>query len=171
MGWSKIKILIDLLEKDKDTDWFFWIDADAVFMNHHKRLDQFISNDPSTFFIVGKDCNGINVGTFFLKNCPQSLEFLKELWQIGPKVGGWIEESEQGQLSILGQSEKYAKGFSIVRNTEFNSYIHDCWGVEDREVVPCQMHYKYTQGDFIIHLPGVPNKAQIISDVLKFVIR
>ena len=171
MGWSKIKLLIDLLEKDKDTNWFFWIDADAVFMNHHKRLDQFISNDPETFFIVGKDCNGINVGTFFIKNCPQSLEFLKELWQIGPKAGGWIEESEQGQLSILGQSEKYAKGFSIVRNTEFNSYIHDCWGVEDRKAAPCQMHYKYTQGDFIIHLPGVPNKAQTISDVLKFVIR
>jgi hypothetical protein len=171
MGWVKIKLLIDLLEKDKDTDWFFWIDADAVFMNHHKRLDQFISNNPETFFMVGKDCNGINVGTFFIKNCDRSREFLEELWEIGPKVGEWADESEQGQLSLLGQSEKYISGFSIVRNTEFNSYVHDCWTVKDWGAAQCQMHYKYIPGDFVIHLPGIPNKVQLISEVLEFVVK
>jgi|TARA_R110002020_G_scaffold325087_4_gene540726 hypothetical protein len=171
MGWAKVKLLIDLLERDDVSDWFFWIDADAIFMNHHKRLDQFVSNDPNQFFIVGKDCNGINVGTFFLKNCERSLKFLKELWQVGPQVGSWVEESEQGQLSILGQSEKYMDGFYIVRNTEFNSYVHDCWKVENREGAECQLHYKYENGDFVIHLPGIPNKAQIISKLLELVIR
>tara|TARA_R110000824_G_scaffold128568_4_gene289577 strand:- start:79154 stop:79888 length:735 start_codon:yes stop_codon:yes gene_type:complete len=171
MGWAKIKLLIDLLEQDDVSDWFFWIDGDAIFMNHHKRLDQFISNDPSQFFIVGKDCNGINVGTFFLKNCKRSLEFLKEIWEIGPQAGGWVEESEQGQLSILGQSEKYADGFSIVRNTDFNSYVHDCWKVENREGAECQLHYKYEDGDFVIHMPGVPNKERIMSEIIPLVIR
>ena len=49
IGWSKIKLLKDTLENNKDIEWLFWIDADAVFMNYNKKLESFV-NDKAFFY-------------------------------------------------------------------------------------------------------------------------
>lgn len=162
IGWSKIKLLIDLLENNKDIDWFFWIDADALFMNFNIKLEDFISD--KAFFIVGRDCNGINVGTFFIKNCQKSIEFLKDIWNNGPEEGTWWAETEQGQIDIHGRKEKYFDGFWVVENKKFNSYVHDC----SPGPQPC---FKYEPGDFIVHLPGVGGKFNILSQLINRVIK
>lgn len=162
IGWSKIKLLKKTLQENPDVEWLFWIDADAVFMNYTKKLENFV-NDKS-FFIVGRDCNGINVGTFFIKNCQRSIDFLDDIWENGPEEGTWWAETEQGQIDIHGRSEKYFDGYWVVPNKLFNSYIHDC----SPGVLPC---FKYVHGkDFIIHLPGQPNKFNILSQLLNQVI-
>lgn len=162
MGWSKIKLMIDLLKNNPDIDWFFWIDADALFMNYNIKLESLVSD--KAFFIVGRDCNGINVGTFFIKNCQQAIEFLEDIWNNGPEEGTWWGETEQGQIDIHGRKEKYFDGFWVVENKKFNSYIHDC----SPGPLP---FFKYEEGDFIIHLPGVPGKFQILQQLLGKVIK
>ena len=157
VGWSKIKLLIDILKQNKDIDWFFWIDADAIIMNPDIKLESLISD--KAFFIVGRDCNGINVGTFFIRNCDRSIKFLEEIWQHGPEEGSWWAETEQGQLDLHGMKEEYFDGFWIVNNRQFNSYLHDC----SPGPSPCG---KYQDGDFIIHLPGVGNKLNILKQCL-----
>lgn len=163
MGWCKIKLLKEVLIENPDIDWLFWIDADALFMNFNKKLESFI-NDKS-FFIVGQDCNGINVGTFFIKNCEKSIQFLDDIWNDGPTPGSWWTETEQGQIDLHGRSQKYFDGFWIVSNKLFNAYLHDC----SPGVMPCS---KYVHGeDFVVHLPGQPNKIRTLSHLLQIVIK
>jgi hypothetical protein len=163
IGWSKIELLKRVLLENKDIDWLFWIDADALFMNYNKKLESFV-NDKS-FFIVGQDCNGINVGTFFIKNCERSIQFLDDIWNDGPTIGSWWTETEQGQIDLHGRSEKYFDGFWVVSNKLFNAYIHDC----SPGLMPCS---KYVHNeDFIIHLPGQPNKIHLLTNLLKIVIK
>lgn len=157
IGWSKIKLIKDILINNPDIDWLFWIDADAIFMNFDIRLESLISN--KAFFIVGRDCNGINVGTFFIKNCERSIKFLQNIWDYGPQKGSWWTETEQGQLDLFGQKEEYFDGFWIVPNNKFNSYIHDC----SSGPLPC---YKYQPKDFVIHVPGQSNYDKY--NILKF---
>ena len=49
------------------------------------KLEDFIKNEQSDF-IVGEDGNGINIGTFFLRNCEWSLDMLAWVWEQGPKT-------------------------------------------------------------------------------------
>lgn len=161
IGWSKIKLLKDILINNPQIDWFFWIDADAVIMNFNIKLETLVSN--KAFFIVGRDCNGINVGTFFIKNCERSIKFLDDIWNNGPEPGNWWTETEQGQIDLFGQKEEYFDGFWVVANNQFNSYLHDC----SPGPLPC---HKYSGNDFIIHLPGQSNKYNILQRCLSSVI-
>ena len=177
-GWQKIFLFDELLNDSKyeDTEWFFWIDTDAIFMNYNTKLESLV--DDWSFFSVCRDCNGINVGTFFIKNCDRSREFIRDLIDDGPLPGAifenqgkgpngsphWWNFSEQGSIDRLGLSDKYRSGFSVRPNRAFNSYVHDCI----HGILPS---HKYQKGDFLIHLPGVPNKEAIIQDLLPRVIK
>lgn len=148
-GWMKIPLFIELLKnKDlNDIDWFFWIDTDACFMNFNKKLENFI--DDWAFYIVGRDCNGINIGTSFFKNSRKTLEFFKDVWETGPIDGTnwWNNENEQAVIDFFMLSDKYRKGVSVVSNKLFNAYLHDCNpGV--------QAYGKYSPGDLVLHLGG-----------------
>lgn len=165
-GWCKIALLKKILLENQDVEWFFWIDADAVFMNYFKKLEQFVSE--KAFFIVGRDCNGINVGTFFIKNCQRSIDFLDDVWKYGPRCGkNWWTETEQGAIDHFSLKEKYFDGFWTVENHLFNSYVHECSSCGSG-VLPCDM---YESGDFVIHLPGVKEKIDVLKIVLNHVIK
>ena len=178
MPWQKI-FLFDSLLNDKqyeDTDWFFWMDTDALFMNYNITLESLV--DDWSFFSVCRDCNGINVGTFFLKNSDEGREFVKDLLEEGPLKNAiyegqgkgdngaphWWNFSEQGSIDRMGRSKKHRHGFSVRPNQDFNTYVHDCI----HGILPC---HKYEKGDFLIHLPGISNKEAIVKDLLPRVIK
>lgn len=161
--WSKIAILKKLLSENPGIEWFFWIDADAIFMNFYTKLEGLVSE--KAFFIVGRDCNGINAGVFFIKNCQRSLDFLEDIWNHGPQIGeNWWTELEQGQIDFFSQKEKYFDGFWTVPNNRFNSFFHTCQGGS----LPCSV---YQPGDFVIHLPGQHNRLETLKKCLNYVIR
>jgi len=164
VGWSKIKLLENILRDNPTIDWIFWIDTDALFMDFNVKLEDLV--DDESFFIVGRDCNGINVGTFFIRNCEKSLRFLKDIWETGPVVGNWWTETEQGQIDLHGLKKEYRNGYSVVSNKEFNSYIHNC----DPGVMPCHK-YEENDGHFVVHLPGQPDKENKLRDLLTKVVK
>ena len=164
VGWSKIKVMEKLLKENPDVEWFFWIDTDALFMDFNQKLEDKV--DDGSFFIVGRDCNGVNVGTFFIKNCEKSLRFLNEIWETGPVVGDWWTETEQGQIDLHGLKKEYRVGFSVVSNKEFNSYMHDC----SPGVMPCHK-YAENEGHFVVHLPGQGGKEDTLKGLLGKVVK
>lgn len=179
-GWMKVPLCIELLQnkKNSDIDWFFWIDTDACFMNFKRKLEEFI--DDWAFFIVGRDCNGINVGTHFFRNNKMSLDFFKDVWRRGPQPikptlvykgvdaekknifdVNQLPATEQGQYDYVSMQDKYRQHFSVVPNKKFNAYIQGCvpgWMQSDR----------YEPGDIVIHLGG--NWAQSKEEIFKTII-
>ena len=63
-NWSKIGYILEELENKYD--WIFWIDADAMIMNHSIKLEDFINNDYD--FIVTQSPFGWCTGTWFINN-------------------------------------------------------------------------------------------------------
>ena len=157
-GWMKLPLIASVLKENPEVEWLFWIDADAIIMNYRVRLESLI--DDWAFFVVGQDCNGINVGTFFIRNCRLSLDFLADVWARGPQPGNWWTTSEQGQISYMGLMDKYRQGYSVVLNRKFNSYVHKCYP----GVLHCEM---YQPGDFAVHLPGLEKKEEILNALLR----
>jgi len=160
-GWMKLPLIKETMLANPQIEWFFWIDADALFMNHRTRLETIV--DPWAYFMVGQDCNAINVGTFFIKNCAHSIEFLDDVWARGPQPGNWLSKSEQGQIAYMGLMDKYRQGFSVCSNKKFNAYLHQC----SPGALYCAM---YEPGDFVVHLPGVADRVNAMKMLLKHVI-
>ncbi|MFA5263749.1 MAG: hypothetical protein WC378_07965 [Opitutaceae bacterium] len=161
-GWMKLPLIKETMLANPDIEWFFWIDADAFFMNYRIRLETIV--DPWSFFMVGQDCNAINVGTFFIKNCKLAVDFLDDVWTRGPQPGNWLSTAEQGQIAYMGLMDKYRQGFSVCSNKKFNAYLHKC----SPGAMYCAM---YEPGDFVVHLPGIVEKERITSVMLSHVIK
>jgi mannan polymerase II complex MNN10 subunit len=158
-AWSKIKLLQHLLSSTPDTrQWFWMLDADALIMNHtisviDAVLDEaarlFKEGDPDKKrvpdFILSKDCNAHNTGSFILRNSPWSMEFLDRVWnynQTGvPYIDGWWENAVIHHM-MEKESDYMNAHTQIVPQKLLNAYNSDCG-------------YKYQPGDFVLHFPGL----------------
>ena len=88
MGWSKVAILLELLssQEHKQYEWFFWSDADALFMNHEVSLG-FLADLGQFDLVISGDFRGVNTGNFLLKNSDWSRRYMRNVW--GGFPGGW----------------------------------------------------------------------------------
>lgn len=103
-----------------------WIDADALVINDHFKLENLIhhSNDPGndeSNLIIAEDSTGINTGivafqcqticifslfvlsiqgVFLLRSCPTALEFLQQIYQYG-------------SVRLFRSAEPHTGGFSF----------------------------------------------------------
>lgn len=90
-SWSKILILMSLLSQ---YDWMMWIDADAIFTNFETKIGDFIISHEDSDLIIEKDDQNINAGVFLIKNCPESFEFLAEVYSQTPFIlHQWWEQA------------------------------------------------------------------------------
>lgn len=146
IAWSKIKLIEREME---DYDIIMWIDADTIIMNPAHRLEEFlILMKKDTWFLIGEDISKVpNAGVFFIRNCQESKDFLKDVYQQEYCINHpWWE-----QKAIIDLVPKYRNNMVIVPHEFiriFNSY--------DMVTDP---HNYYQHGDFILHLAG--NKAPL----------
>lgn len=149
--WSKIKLIQEVFEEDKYT-WVFWTDADSFIMNFDVRLKMFI--DGRYDMIVASDCNGINTGQFFIRDCKWSRDFLKRIYAKKEFIfHPWWE-----QMSImdeLAKNKKDRKHVKILPQRALNSYPPE--STNDKNGI-------YKKGDFIIHFAGC--RGEFLIDLI-----
>ena len=68
MGWGKMFVLREAMNKYKKVDWFFNTDCDAMITNMNVKLEEIVSKFDNAHVIIPADCNGINCGNMFIKN-------------------------------------------------------------------------------------------------------
>jgi len=151
-AWSKIKLCEKVLSIGK-YQWVFWTDADSLFMDFATKLEEFIDEDYN--FIVGRESTYVNTGQFFLKNSPESFDFLKDIYEMTEFIDtyGWWE---QGSIvKLLEENEEYRAAAKLVSNRLFNSfYFSHRWAGKEEY---------YQRGDFIIHFVGVKDPVILAS--------
>lgn len=166
----KVLWLLETMQDNPDMEWFFWIDADAIIMNMKKKLEDFLplrfEGGTDADFLVGEDGNGINIGTFFLRNCEWSHYMLRAVWTLGSTPGKWETENDQGRMYTHCKRKENRGHISIVSNKFFNSYIMQHQFPNNGIIT-----HQYTHGDFCIHMPGPCDKVGIGTEYLKKVIR
>ncbi len=75
--WIKVAAISDAL--DEGFDWVFWIDADSVFSDLHKSLDDVVAINKS-IVVTGDSADLTNTGHLLVKNTPQSRTLLDSWW-------------------------------------------------------------------------------------------
>jgi hypothetical protein len=81
--FHKFILLQELLPK---YDKVLWIDADAFLVNHSKKVDDFISEDPAKVFTAAIDQEYLNTGVFIIKNDPASFQILNDVVNVGQQI-------------------------------------------------------------------------------------
>ena len=177
-SWFKIPNAIKILEEG-NYDWVFYIDADCLFMDTTFRLENLIEDN--YFFICPEhkddsleDRRSIIGSHFLVKNCQQSLDFLKEIWSTPDDFshGGQTKEDslnihpwEQTQLNISAKKEKYKNQIKILGGRAINAFWPQNSPVIIKSFTGCNLQI-YNPGDFIAHFAGYPNqeRARLMSE-------
>lgn len=180
-GYEKIAAIIEVLKTDK-YDWVFWCGSDTMITNYTIKLEDIIDED--YHFIVPNDLWGLNTDCLLVRNSKEALEFLEDVYgtfrkYVGPDGinidtgerlpdGGARAWAEQGAINDL--RDKYQAIIKEVPQKTMNSYLYHMY--------PSPWHQRgldcngepgsWTEGDFIIHMPGMPNNTRI-SLALNFI--
>lgn len=142
-AWSKIPALCRSIEIC-EAEWFFWLDADALIANPTISLESLVDREAD--LIVAKDCNGINMGCFLLRNNARTREFLhlvdgRNAFTHHP----WWEQAAVNDVLSSGESSICVR---YVAQRLINSAPS---GSESAA---------YQPGDFVLHLAGVSTEGR-----------
>jgi len=91
IGWSKIYILKQAMEKYPESKWIFNTDCDAMVTNMTTRIEDIVNKygDENTHIIIPADCNGINCGNMLIRNSPIGKAFLDVIIASEPLYRNW----------------------------------------------------------------------------------
>lgn len=160
LAWSKIAFLRRLLPA---YDWVMWSDADSLITNPALRLEPLV--DQPADLLITCDHNGVNTGSFLLRNCAWSRRFLEELWELPahpdytPAYELWSDRMWDNRAFLLHlarpESRRHCR---FLPQRRLNSYHPQL-----TEAGPASRH---RPGDFVLHLPGIDNatRLQVLSD-------
>lgn len=151
-AWTKVTILRDLLSKH-EFEWHFWTDADAIVIDQSRTLEEFVSFAngkwplPLPQLLISADPLSINCGNFLIRNTPEMLTLLNEVWDWGERHE--IERSmspwEQRAFHAI-KGDGRIPGIKIVPQRWFNAY--------DPALYDPSTNGCYEEGDFLLHYPG-----------------
>ena len=153
--------------------WLFWMDTDALFMNIHISLAQLLAGvEKNDLMILAADAEGINAGTFFIRNSPSGRQLCKELLNQRAKYtyeqqamsalyNKAVEKS--GQKCIVSEKDNLhlpsgvkaclnqkAPGFRVLKLCAIGSWA----GLERKRGHGLYFDGVYMDNDFIVHFAG-----------------
>lgn len=150
--WSKILVLKKMLEDPNmmDVDYFFWIDADAIFHRQHIPIEHFIKKNPLADIIICDDIqnsnrmNSINTGTMIIRNSNWNRNFFRQLWNYNGPLN-WDPFHEQTVMEHFMNTDKdITPHITVLPGTAFNSYFEQLLTPKDLD--------KMVENNFVIHL-------------------
>lgn len=81
-SWIKVKYLCNVMLKETDNQWLFWMDTDALFMNMQINLSQLLVGvAEDDVIVIAADAEGLNAGTFFIRNTELGRQFCQDWLQ------------------------------------------------------------------------------------------
>lgn len=167
-GFSKFT-LINYLFKTQGVDFVLSLDLDTLITNHNIKIEDFISQSNNKSFYVCRDLNGINCGSFILKNNKWSKSFLSFCLSFEGKV-----DCEQNAVDIYMGDIVDDLHIKILQHPSINSYKYDEYypsygkiGFKNGDIIekPTHKEGNWEEGDFILHVPGQTVEKRI--EVLK----
>lgn len=145
---EKLPFIRKYLREHPETEWVWWLDIDTLITNHHIRIEDRIDND--YHFIISKDLNGVNAGSFFIRNSPEGLallDWMLEVYPVFEKQTGFF--AEQTAIESALHMEHWKNIIKIVPQKSINSYHRhlNSWTHLGPDAI-------WERGDFVVHFPG-----------------
>lgn len=156
MWWKYAMIERLIKKKNKDWDWIWWMDFDTLITNTDIKVadivDEALANvtDPSQIdWILSHDCNGLNFGSFLVRNSERPLKFIADVIAMSAdkkEDGG--EPSEQDATVMLIKADPKSAARTIqIPQTKINGFPQEiaCFDEE---------HKGWQPGMFVLHFAG-----------------
>ncbi len=121
--WYKPKLLSEILEK-YNPDYVLFLDADAVVMNNHHRIESFIQDSADVVVTEDYGPSKLNAGVLLFKNTQWSKKFIQDWWNICEeypqyKTGLWHDQTCFGLL--MDRTENLQHHIRVIDNRILNS--------------------------------------------------
>jgi ADP-heptose:LPS heptosyltransferase len=146
-SWNKVLAVRNAL-LSRQSEWVMWMDADAIVMNLEFPATRLI--DDKVDLIFGSDYNGMNAGIFLIRYSDWSLRFLECTYFLGECYADpdgfnplWEQSTFKHLIVHFPEVEQHVK---ILPQAAMNSDPGT-----------------YQDGDFVLHLAGVPNDKRLQS--------
>lgn len=166
-AWSKILALKTVI-RSREYDWIMWIDGDALFTNFGTRIESLLPRNPAIDFMITRDCNDINTGSFLMRASKSALLSLEEIYG-GPHVTSQVLEDlwweQRSFISLYNANVDLRNRTLEVPQKTFNAYPPD-YGCNEEGGTG------WSEADFVIHFPGAPDELRenLTAEYLKKVI-
>lgn len=155
--FDKIQFILDILENNPEVTWVWWLDCDALITNFTKRIEDVI--DDNYHIIMATDVHSLNCGSFFVKNSPEAIGWLKMIlsWKDLYRQKRW-DNPEQYPMII--NYIKYRKIIKLLPQREINSFDYRLYpGISNIDMLDTDGQWQ--PGDWVLHWPSVPNENRI----------
>ena len=163
VGGEKLRLFKEYFTANPDIEWIWWLETDTLITNFTKKIEDVIDND--YHFIIGTDGNGMNAGSFFLRNSPEGNAYLDWLLEVWPQYENNVFYEQQAMIDSYEMPE-WNSLIKVVPQKEFNS--HDCW---PNHFMPGFGYDKlgerawWESGDFVVHWPGSSLRTRLERQV------
>lgn len=179
--WSKIKAVQRLLTEEK-CDWVLWHDADTLFVNTQKKMEDLLPANPDTSLLVAVDTPnpGYNSGSWLVKNSEWGNEFLQKWWDMKSfvRLPGQSLSGDNDAFKVLLASyakDDFAQHVGVPPRCSINAFAKFLRPKEKESMTEEQLKAQpwylsenyYHKGDWLVHVPGYDNKRGVLEMMMQ----
>jgi len=158
IGFEKAYLIQTAFNDYPDCEWVFFSECDTFITNMDIKLEDLIHGE-NKHVVITADINGINAGSFFVKNSAEGKGFINDMID---NIGKFEHEQAFIIDSYFG-SKKHTDIIALYPQKKFNSYDYYLYG----STFPTGLDYfgnngRWEPGDFIIHFVARTLKERLI---------
>jgi hypothetical protein len=157
IGYQKI-VEIQKLFAENVCDIVWQVDLDCLITNHQIPVERFIDEYHEMFITSG--VNGINAGSFIIKNTEWSYDFLNWVMKQSGKEKMYCEQD-----AMMAYMKEYKKNpIKVVGHPSFNSFDYSLY--PEFSEIRKEEEGHWHPGHLLLHLPGIgmEKRAEILSN-------
>jgi hypothetical protein len=177
MGWGKIFLMKEAMEKYPEAEWIFNTDCDVMITNMNTKIEDIVKEHATgdTQILIPADCNGINCGNMIIRNSPIGKAFLDTIIAGMPLYRHWYMFENQliqdlfvgthlEETGIVPGGTFWARVGKVLPQRVFNSYDYTKLPrLKDRKDYNdiLGMDGQWQEGDFLIQWPSTDLEFRI----------
>ena len=152
VGGEKLRLFREYFDTHPNTEWGWWLETDTLITNYNTKIEDLVDNN--YHFIIGTDGNGMNAGSFFLRNTAEGNRYLNWLIEMWPQYQNHYFYEQQAMIDSYNMPQ-WNSIIKLEPQHKFNS--HDCW---PNSWLPGFGFDKlggrawWEPGDTVVHWPG-----------------
>jgi len=167
LGWYKVLLLNDYLTAQRqkleadNVKWLFWIDADAVIIDHEKPIEQLLQRAQGRELCIGEDASTaclVNTGVLAVRVCDWSASLWSEVWE----QRRFFTRLYYEQSSLIKCLARRLEGLDLVH--PFHSYLEG--GPRGVKLFPHVCCFPMSEINSNIDKPGAFGTCQFIFHAL-----
>lgn len=177
MGWGKIFLMKEAMEKYPEAEWIFNSDCDVMITNMNTKIEDIVKEHATgnTQILIPADCNGINCGNMIIRNSPIGKAFLDTIIAGMPLYRHWYMYENQliqdlfvgthlEETGVVPGGTFWARVGKVVPQRVFNSYDYTKLPrLKDRKNYNDILGTdgQWQEGDFLIQWPSTELEFRI----------